>query len=240
MTRLIVIRPEPGNAATVAEARSMGLNVAGFPLFEVVPLAWQEADPDSYDALLLGSANALRHAGTGLAALRGLPAYVVGATTARAAEAAGLRIAGIGSGGLQSMLDQVAPEHRRLLRLCGRERTALSPSSGITIDERIVYASEPRSMPSALAQLLRRGAVVLLHSGEAAQHFAAQCDVSGVDRTGVVLAALGPRIATAAGEGWKAVRSAAEPRDRALLALAREMCQDCAQPRTRQDGPDAG
>ena len=69
-----------------------------------------------------------------------------------------------------------------------------------------------------------QGATVLLHSGEAASHFAAECDRLGIARGIVRLAALAPRIAEAAGEGWRALAIAPQTRDRALLELARDMC----------------
>ena len=88
MIPVIVIRPQPGCDATVAAASDMDLEVHGFPLFEVRPLAWEAPDPDEIDALLIGSANALRHAGAALSAFRGKPTYTVGETTAEAARAA--------------------------------------------------------------------------------------------------------------------------------------------------------
>jgi uroporphyrinogen-III synthase len=45
-----------------------------------------------------------------------------------------------------------------------------------------------------------------------------------VPRNAIGLAALAPRIADAAGDGWRDVRSAAQPSEAALLALARDMC----------------
>ena len=143
----------------------------------------------------------------------------------RAARAAGLAVVASGEGGLQSLLGQIQPAHRRLLRLAGRERVALTAPEGVTIDERIAYASEPMPMPDALATLLSERAVVLLHSAEAGRHFAAQCGARGIPRSRIALAALGGRIAQAAGGGWAAVKTAAIPEDNALLALAREMCQ---------------
>jgi uroporphyrinogen-III synthase len=80
-------------------------------------------------------------------------------------------------------------------------------------------------MPPALADLLHAPAIVLLHSGEAARHFAALCSQHGVARTQLSLAAIGPRVVEAAGDGWQAVAAAARPNDAALLALTRQMCQ---------------
>lgn len=226
MLPLIVIRPEPGCTATVSAARAAGLDPHGFPLFAVVARSWQAPPPDQFDALLLGSANALRAAGPGLASVRHLPAYCVGETTAAAAREAGLSVAATGRGGLQGALALLAPEHRRLLRLAGEERVPLTLPDGVTMTERVVYASRPQPMPPELAALLTRPALVALHSGEAAHHFAAECVRLGLRRALHSLCVLAPRVASAAGPGWREVAVAAEASDAALLALARQMCQE--------------
>jgi len=230
MLPLYVIRPEPGCSATVAAAGKMGLDAYGFPLFAVRPLAWEPVPAESVDALLIGSANALRHGGEALRLYRGKCCYAVGETTAQAARDQGFAIAATGSGGLQSMLGGLKPEHRRLLRLAGRERVHLDLPSGVTMAEREVYASEPLDMPAGLAARLVQGGVVLLHSREAAAHFAGECARLGIARSGIGLAALGPRIAAAVGPNWAAVACAAQPDDQALLALAGQMCQNNFRP----------
>jgi len=222
---VFAIRPEPGCSATAARGPQMGLAIEAWPLFEIAPLPWEPPPPERIDALLLGSANAVRCAGSGLDVFRGKSAYAVGKVTAAAAEAAGLTIAATGRGGLQPLLETVRPP-RTLLRLAGEEHVPLRPPLGVVIDKRIVYRSAARPMPEPLAERLRQGGLVLLHSGAAARHFADECDRLGVPRTAVALAALGPRIAEAAGEGWRALRSASAPREAALLALARDMCHD--------------
>jgi uroporphyrinogen-III synthase len=226
MKPVFVIRPQPGCDATVKAARALGLDARGFPLFAVQPVAWRPPPPEGFDALLLGSANAPRHAGPALAAYRGKPAYAVGDVTADAAREAGLDVVVAGTGGLKAVLPQVRAEHRRLLRLSGRERMTLTPPRGISIQERVVYASEPLPLPPELKRLLMRPAVVLLHSAEAAHHFAQLCTEHRLLRSAIALAALGPRVARAADGGWGAVEAAQAPNDTALLALAREMCQD--------------
>lgn len=225
---LAVIRPEPGCAASVAAARALGLEAHGVPLFEVVARDWDAPDPSEFDGLLVGSANAFRHGGAGLATLAtlsSLPVHAVGKATADAAREAGFDVATVGDGGLQAVLDGLRGP-ARLLRLAGEERTALVPPAAIAITERVVYASEARAMPLALAALLAEGAVVLLHSGEAARHFAAECDRLGLRRGRICLAALAPRIAEAAGPGWAALAIAERAQDAALLALASDMCQN--------------
>lgn len=223
---IVVIRPQPASQATVDAGRQLGLAIEACPLFAVEPVEWVPPDSAQIDALLLGSANVARHAGAGLGLFRGKPAYVVGPATATAALAAGLSVGAVGRGGLQAVLDGAVRPPLRLLRLAGEEHVQLAPPLGVIVETRVVYRSAPLAMSAALAERLRGGALVLLHSAAAARHFAAECDRCGVPRPAVRLAALGPRIAAAAGEDWRAVRSASVPAEPALLALARDMCHE--------------
>jgi uroporphyrinogen-III synthase len=221
---IFAIRPEPGCSATVEAGRRMGLAIHGCPLFEVRPVAWVPPPAERIDGLLLGSANALRHAGPALEAFRGKSAFAVGAETARAAEAAGLTVAAVGQGGLQSLLATLRPP-LTLLRLAGEEHVPLTRPPGIVVETCVAYRTIALPMPEALPAALR-GGVVLLHSAAAARHRAAECARLGIPRAAIAVAALGRRIAAAAGEGWHELRSADEPRDAALLALARDMCHE--------------
>lgn len=225
MIPLVIIRPEPGASATLSSARAMGLNAHAFPLFKVRPLDWEPVPPEEIDALVLGSANALRHGGPALARYRGMPAYAVGEKTAEAGQAVGLEIVAVGKDRLQQVMARLDPRHRRLLRLAGRERVDLSLPQDVTLTVREIYASEPQPFPAGLIEMLRKSAVVLLHSGEAAAHFARGCTEAAVPRGNVRLAAIAPRVAQRAGDGWASVQSAPETNDAALLAMASGMCQ---------------
>lgn len=220
---LIVVRPEPGATATVAAARELGLAARAFPLFEVTPVPWQAPDPADFDLILAGSANVFRHGGDGLAALAGLPVHAVGEATAAAARAAGFTIAATGAGGLQPVLSALPPGSRAL-RLAGAERIVLTPPEGVTMAECTVYAAKPRSLPTELAQLLAEPAVIALHSAEAARHLSAELDRLAIPRGPLALATIGPRVTTAAGDGWRAVLTADSPNEPALLAKARDLC----------------
>ncbi len=226
MSPVLVIRPEPGCSATVDAARSKDLPAEACPLFEIGPLAWQPPPPDEVDALLLGSANAVRHGGPHLAGFRDKPVYAVGEITAAAAVAAGFAVVAAGRGGMQQMLEAAAGKPQRLLRLAGAEHVPITPPAGIEIATRVVYQAAPLPMPEAVARRLGEGALVLLHSAAAAGHFARECDRLGIPRGKIALAAFGPRIAAAAGADWAAVRATAAPREAALLALARDMCHE--------------
>ncbi len=76
-------------------------------------------------------------------------------------------------------------------------------------------------------KLLRQPAVIALHSAEAAHHLRRECEARQIEVTQLSLATIGPRVSEAAGPGWSAIQAAATPSEAALLALAREMCEDC-------------
>lgn len=221
---LVIIRPEPGNAATLAAARAQGLDARACPLFAVEPAQWTAPDPAGFDLILAGSANIFRHAGPQLAALRALPVHAVGEATALAARAAGFAVAAVGQGGLQPVLSALAPG-TRALRLAGADRLALTPPAGVTMAERTVYAVRPLPLSTALAAVLAKPAVVALHSAEAARHFAAQCHSHAIDRAQIRLAVIGARVSAAAGPGWHTVQCADSPGETGLLAKARDLCQ---------------
>lgn len=223
MVPVVVIRPEPGNAATVAAARALGLDAGAFPLFEMASVPWSVPDPAPYCALLAGSANVFRLGGVGLAALTGLPVHAVGAVTAEAARAAGFAVEAIGEGGLQPMATGLPPG--RYLRLAGEKRVPLALPEGVVVEDLEVYAAAGLPLPPQLADLLARPAVILLHSGEAAAHFAAESARLGVRRDRLSLACLAPRIGEMAGEGWQHIEIAEQRSDHAVLALAVQMCE---------------
>jgi uroporphyrinogen-III synthase len=221
---ILVIRPEPGCSATVDAGRALGLDLHGYPLFAVHPCRWTAPDPDTVDAVLIGSVNAIRLGGEQLARFLGKPVYAVGETSADAARQGGFTVAGVGKGGLQSVVADLASPIR-LLRLAGEDRVPLFLPPGISMETCVIYSLEPLPMPAPMAEVVGKGGLVLLHSASAARHFASEVDRLAVPRERISVAALGPRIVSAVGEGWYDARSALEPTDAALLVLAAEMCQ---------------
>ena len=222
---LFVFRPEPGLTVTLQTARSMDLDAAGCPLFKVEPVEWDMPAVDPFDGLLVGSANALRHAGPKLDKLIKLPVLAVGEATAEEAKDKGFMVSRTGKGGLQQLLDGMTGRTRRLLRLAGEARVELAPPEGIFIDTAVVYRTVPLDITPDVAVKLQNGGVVLLHSGEAARRLRTECERLAVPLDKVTVAALAPRIADAAGEGWRAVHSARNAIDGELLELAGELCQ---------------
>ncbi|MFZ1742297.1 MAG: uroporphyrinogen-III synthase [Pontixanthobacter sp.] len=225
MRPILCIRPEPGLSQTLAIARQMGLRFTAVPLFEIEPIEWSLPASLEFDGLLFGSANAIRHGGAQLQELTHLPAFCVGKSTANAAEAAGFHVEAAGTGGLQGLLEGLRDRHLTLLRLAGEENVPLSPPPDCKIVENIVYRSVALNAPEEAKVLLESGAIVALHSAAAASHFASECNRMAVRKENISLAVLGPRIAHAAGEGWRSICIAQEPNDIALLAIIENMCQ---------------
>lgn len=223
---IIAIRPEPGLSATIGAGAAVGLGIAGYPLARAVACDWTLPGIDGIDALLIGSANAVRHAGGQIEALRHLPVLAVGEATAEAARQAGLQVEKTGAGGLQLLIDALDPvEPRHLLRLAGREHLKLDLPAHIEVTTRITYAVEHTEIPPELLELLHSRCAVLLHSAGSAAHFASECERMGVDRSLVTLLTMGLRISSAAGAGWNTVHAAERPEEAALLALAHDICK---------------
>jgi uroporphyrinogen-III synthase len=223
--RPIALRPEPGLTATCDKARAMGLAITGHALSEIRSVAWDCPDPARFDGLLIGSANAFLHGGANLDRLKDKLVFAVGEATAEAARAAGFTVAMTGKGGLQGVLDAISrPCH--LLRIAGEEHVPLTPPAGVGFDTRIAYRNTMLPLDPLAPVLARGGALVLLHSAATARHFAEECDRLGLARAGITLAALGPRIAAAAGEGWAARHTAPRAEEAALLTLVFDICQE--------------
>lgn len=218
---LLVTRPEPGNSATMTRATALGLDAHAMPLFAARALPWTAPAPQDFDAILLTSAQAVRLAGPQLTRLALLPVYAVGSATAEAAKAAGLTVVQTGAADAQSLLDRMASgKPARILWLCGRERSEFDPR-GSALESVACYAVDAVEPSPAWAQLVAAPAVLLAHSARAAQRIA---DLVGPQRTHLVLVAISPSVAAAAGAGWAEVAASAQPTDAGMLALARALC----------------
>ncbi|WP_380873487.1 hypothetical protein ACFB49_41780 [Sphingomonas sp. DBB INV C78] len=221
MRRVLVLRPEPGAAATAARATALRLEAVVAPLFVASAVPWQAEGAEAFDALMLTSANAVRLGGEQLARYRRLPVFAVGEATAAAARGAGFTDVRAGESDAVALLDMVAAAgHRRVLHFAGREhRDVKHPALHLT--RTIVYAVDPVAALSDVARsALADGAVALLHSPRAAAHFATLVG----NGSAVRIAAISAAAASAAGEGWAAVAVAYHPDDAALLAAAARLC----------------
>jgi uroporphyrinogen-III synthase len=226
MTRLLILRPDPGATQTARRAEELGLEAVIVPIFTIKALAWDPPAPDSVGSVMLTSANAARCAGKALEVFRRLRCYAVGETTAETARDAGFADIRIGPADGVKLVEMMAEEGvRSTLHLCGRDHIALDHPR-LSIVRRIVYASEKVApLPAAAGDALREGVLALLHSPRAAEHFAALVDEAGLERGSIAIAAISEAAAIAAGGGWKKVTAAKAPRDAALLELAAKLCK---------------
>lgn len=222
--KLLIIRPQPGNDASARRAREAGVEPVQLPFFEVRPLEWDAPDAGQFDALLISSANAVRHAGDALAAYTTLPVHAVGRNSADAVTEAGLTLASTGTKGVDDALQMArAAGHRRLLWLAGEDQTPFDAPANLQIEMRVVYASEPAELPAGAHDVIAGSDIVALHSARAAHAFAAFADANGIARHNIRLAAFSESIAEAAGAGWRGIAIAERPEDEALLSAARAL-----------------
>jgi uroporphyrinogen-III synthase len=213
---IAVLRPEPGNRVTAAAIEARGRTTIRMPLFEVRPQAWQMPDAEGFDALILTSANALRHGGPALSALHRLPVYAVGKATADAALRGGFHVVCVGEEGADSLIVRAeAAGVRRALHLAGRERTI--EASGIVAQVVTVYASERRA-PDDVAKLA--GSIVLVQSARGAAWLGELVDMHAIDRRGIALVAVSAPVAAAAGSGWERVAVPEAMTSEALIEAA--------------------
>lgn len=215
MRRVLVLRPEPGASLTVERARERGLQAFAFPLFEIEAMPWEVPDPAQFDAILLTSANSVRHSGEGLQKLRGLPVYAVGEATARAAREAGFAIAATGTAGVDRLLGSIQAE-LHLLHLCGEDRHEPEAAPQRVTPVR-VYRAKPVDSPDLSGA---EGAIALVHSPRSGTRLGELVR----RRESIAIAAISRASAEAVGQGWERVEYCPEPNDDALLALAARLC----------------
>ncbi|MDZ7282448.1 uroporphyrinogen-III synthase [Sphingomonas sanguinis] len=214
---VVVVRPEPGHAATIAALQEVGLEARSLPLFSARAVDWTPPEPDTVDALLFTSAQGVRLAGSALDPIRHKPVIAVGPATAAAAREAGLAVVLTGAADAATVVAQArAQGFERLLHLAGRDRVETGAMA------RIVYAADPVAVaPDAIAALA--GQIVLLHSARAAARLAELVEQAGLLRATVSLVAISAKTAAAAGSGWRIVAIAEGPRDDAMVAAARAL-----------------
>jgi uroporphyrinogen-III synthase len=221
--RLLVLRPQPGAERTATTARAMGFDPACYPLFHVTALPWTGPESHLVDAVMLTSANSVRHGGAQLARYTHLPAFAVGEATAAAAETAGFSVAHAGHEGAQAVIDAIAATgHRHILHLSGHHIRPFDPR-GLRVTSVPVYASVESGDAEGLAAACAPGTVILVHSPRAGRWLA---ELMPEPRRGALhLVAISAAAREAAGAGWAGSRAAPTPDDKAMLALAAGLCE---------------
>jgi uroporphyrinogen-III synthase len=234
--KLLIIRPQPGNDASARRASKAGFEPVQLPFFEIASRAWEAPDKAHYDALLFTSANAVRHAGTGLQHFHKLPIHAVGRQTAMALRNLGLDVATTGAGDAKAALMNAARlRHNRLLWLAGEDHIDLTPPQGGNIDTHICYAAEALPISEGFRTRIASADIVAFHSARAARCFCDALAKLALDRNRLVAAAFSPAIAAAAGTGWRALVVAPEPKDGALLSAVASLVKHPAFTKTHEE-----
>lgn len=227
MRPIIILRPPPGGGQTAQRAKALGLQPIMMPLFTIKARNW--AMPSGADSLLLGSANAVRHAGDKLDKLQELPAYTVGRATAMAAQDAGLNVRFNGSSDLQEALDRLIDDGwRRPLRLCGLQHNALHQPDDMQMVMAINYESAAQPVPDAHHDILRKPAIILVHSARALAQLekviiSGSHDIIHLAKQHIIIA-ISARAAAKASLSWGKIAVAPMPSDHEMLKLAEILC----------------
>lgn len=216
--KFLVTRPLPAGAATAERLRSQGHDVSLVPLLATEPVAWQApCEPPS--ALMLTSAVAAQLADA--TAYHALPLFAVGTATANAAAKAGFRDVRSVGDTAQALLEYiVASGFGDVLHLAGEDRTPVIVPPALQLVTRTVYRA--RLLP--LAEMPTQD-WVLLYSSRTAAHFGREIDRLGVRRADIGVAVISVAARDAVGLGWRAVCTAANPDEAALLAAVGIPCQ---------------
>ena len=223
MSRILILRPQPGADRTAERARQLGLSPVVHPLFAPETLDWPAPPAQDFDALLLTSANGARCAGPALKAYRGLPTYAVGQATADALHAAGWDDVAAGDKDGSAIAARIARDgHRRVLHIAGTT-VALIEAGPLAITRIAVYHMAALPSDPALIAATTPGAILLVHSPRAGEQLAAQMPQSR--RGALHLIAISANVLVACGDGWASAACPPRPDDDEMLALARALCE---------------
>ncbi|MFO1069282.1 MAG: uroporphyrinogen-III synthase [Geminicoccaceae bacterium] len=226
--RVLVPRPADQAAATAAALAARGHEALVDPVLVIEPLPLAEAELAGAGAILLTSANAVPALPPAAA---GLPLVCVGTATAAAAEAAGFVPVLTGRDDAAGLADlirrELPPFEGALLHLCGEvvaPGTARAMrAAGQRYAPRVVYRSVPvPRLGDVTREALAAGRLdaVLLLSPRSAEVLGELVRDAGLAEAcrAVIAVCLSEAIArAAAGLPWRAIRTAAERDQTALL-----------------------
>jgi uroporphyrinogen-III synthase len=230
--RVLVTRPEPGASRTAKRLRDAGFSPLALPLSETRALPAVSV-PETFDAIAVTSANAIRHASRALLdRLAGSRCYAVGQKTAAAALQAGFADIVTGPGDADALANAIISAEKpgaAILYLCGRVRLPAFEerlrAAGIDVGPVETYDAVGMDYESSFVRrLLDEQPVdaVLLYSANAAKAFvdiASRPELAPLFQ-GADLYCLSPRVALALGASGSAQSHVAvEPYEEALLLL---------------------
>jgi uroporphyrinogen-III synthase len=211
--RIVVTRPEAQARYLADELARLGADVAVVPLVEIHGVELPaDLDAWGYDWIVLTSANGVAACRELLGAARGARLAVVGPATAEAARALGVEPAFVperfAADAIADGLGELG-DARVLLAQADLADPALAQelrARGAAVDTVVAYRTVPRAPSEEEKAVLDRADVVVLASGSAARALA---EIRTTSMRALV-ACIGPRTATVAGEVGLAVGLVAE------------------------------
>ncbi|WP_421739997.1 uroporphyrinogen-III synthase [Caulobacter sp.] len=171
-----ITRAQPGAQATARRVEALGYAPLVDPLLEICALT-PEVDLGDIAALAFTSANGVE-AFARLSAIRDLPVFAVGETTAMAARAAGFANPVSADGDVEALAAVIAATRPGQVLCVGAEEPAadlpaLLARGGVAARALAVYASRDRAPTPQTLDRLGELDAVLLHSPRAARGLAA-------------------------------------------------------------------
>ncbi len=237
---VLVTRPEPGLSETMEAVADLGFEPVASPLLHIAARRALLPGARTLAALLLTSGQAvapLADAARRDPALRALPLFAVGDSTAARARDAGFARTLSARGDardLAGLAQEAMPAaflgseaHALLLATGAGQGNALAGllrARGARVQRRVVYEALPvRRLPEAALKALGAGkiAACLFFSAETARNFGHVCPVALHPALNAIHAlAISPAVGAAlTGLPWRSVRIARHPDAEAMLAL---------------------
>ena len=230
MTQLILLRPTEGAEQSAIIAREKGFDPIIAPATKINVLDWDAPPAQGFDAIMITSANALRHGGKAIHQYKHLPLYAVGKATAKLAEEMGFTIAAIGKGGAKALWPLIKQsDAKNIVRFVGRDYVHIYDEH-IQICTIMVYEARALPMHKGLQSLLSETQnkcphIFAFHSAKAVQIFddyIEQMAKQGLifDKGAHYAAALAPTIGEAICKNddvWKKVIISSSANDRVMI-----------------------
>lgn len=177
---VLLTRPEAAARPLAIRLKELGARVVVSPLMRIAPTGTL---PKISGGVLLTSQNAVS-VFADLAGPRGLPAWVVGPQTARAAAAAGFTVRGMAPD-VCTLVDVVPQDAPPLVHLRGEvtrgDLVARLQARGLKVQEAVIYRQTPLPLSQDACTLLRQGpTLVPLYSPRSATLLAEACPASAI------------------------------------------------------------
>lgn len=228
--KLLILRPTDGALQSAAVARELGFDPIIASASKICALDWEAPDPSEFDAIMITSANALRHGGDVIMQYRYLPMFAVGKATAKLATDMGFNIAAIGQGGAKALWPLIVSHGaKNILRLVGRDYVTVNSDLNV----RTIMTYEARALPMAddlMALMMDTNAphIFTFHSAKAVQIF--DDYIADLQNYGMKFnkslhyaAALAPTIAQQLSPDWRKIIISPSASDAAMMTAISEM-----------------